>query len=141
LFAQILLYVSLFAFGYMTCVVFYFGKSINFYFNITKISLLLSLFIIVRSLEHLTYAKEIRIKAMNEVGNDLKKMKLIQEQFDKEMNFMKTSFSSELKKAQLATPYHMHFSDWNTAMKFLDSNSQAVKNFINKYKKQNNKGG
>jgi hypothetical protein len=135
----IILYVSLFAFGYMSCIIFYFNKSINFYFSIIKISLLLSLFIIVRSLEHLTYAKEIRVKAMMEVGeNELEKIRIVQERFDKEILFMKTAFSDELKKAQLATPYKEHFSDWNSAMNFLEQNKQAVRDFINKHKKQNN---
>ena len=136
--AHIILYFAIFAFGYMTCVVFYLGKSINFYLSIIKLSLLLSLFIIVRSLEHLVYAKETRIKAMKEIGDSEDKIRLIEEQFDTELRFMKTSFSEELKLAQLATPYHTHFEDWGSSMQFLQKNADEVKAFINKYKKQNN---
>lgn len=136
--AHIILYFALFAFGYMTCMVFYFGKSINFYLSIIKLSLLLSLFIIVRSLEHLTYAKEIRIKAMKEIGDSEDKIRLIEEKFENELRFMKTSFSEDLKLAQLATPYHEHFEDWDSSMQFLQKNADEVKTFINKYKKQNN---
>jgi hypothetical protein len=74
-----------------------------------------------------------------EVGeNELEKIRIVQERFDKEILFMKTAFSDELKKAQLATPYKEHFSDWNSAMNFLEQNKQAVRDFINKHKKQNN---
>ena len=75
---------------------------------------------------------------MKETGDSEDKIRLIEEQFDTELRFMKTSFSEELKLAQLATPYHTHFEDWGSSMQFLQKNADEAKAFINKYKKQNN---
>jgi len=136
---DIFLYISLFFFGYMTCFLFYFGKSINIYMSLTKSSLLLSLFIIVRSLEHYSYAKEARLITMKKNGCNEKTLKAIEDKFNQEINFFKESYVKDLCEAQDATPYYRHFESWATAMDFLESNKNQLNNFIIKHK-QTNKG-
>ena len=135
---DIILYVSLFLFGYITCFLFYFGKGVNIYMHLTKSSLLLSLFIVVRALEHYSYAKQARIIAMKKNGCNDQTISAIQNKFDEEIKFFKDSYAKDLCDAQDATPYYRHFENWDTAMNFLDSNAGQLKDFIKKHK--NNKG-
>ena len=128
--AQIILYVSIFLFGYFTCLVFYLGKSGAFYISIVKTSLALSLFIVARSLEHMTYAKEFRYNAMVKSGDTEHNLKAVNSQFEHEISLLKRQFIRELKGMQKATQYAGKFNDWDEAMTFLAENKQLVLNAI-----------
>lgn len=129
--AEIILYVSLFAFGWASCLLFYFGKSVNFYYNMIKISQLLSLFIIVRALEHFSYAKDFRIKTMiagDDTDHNIYSAKL---QFEDEVSFFKDSFLKQIRKTiPNVNRDNNIFSDWDTAMKYLSNNTEFILKFI-----------
>ena len=103
----IILYLLLFVFGWASCLLFYFGKSLNFYAQVVNLSQLLSLFILARSMEHFAYAKGFRIKTMIDNG-------------DSEHNITATS----LRK----------FDNWDGGMVFLTANIDLIKKFMNKHK-------
>ena len=123
---QIILYVSIFLFGYFTCLVFYLGKSGAFYISIVKTSLVLSLFIVARALEHMTYAKEFRYNEMKKSGDTEHNLRATNEQFEYEIATFKNRFIKELKGMQKATQYAGAFNDWEEAMTFLAENKQLV---------------
>jgi len=123
---QIILYVSIFLFGYFTCLVFYLGKSGAFYISIIKTSLALSLFIVARALEHMSYAKEFRYNEMKKAGDTEHNLEATNKQFEYEVSRFKKCFIKELKGLQKATQYAAKFNDWDEAMTFLAENKQLV---------------
>ena len=123
---QIILYVSIFLFGYFTCLVFYLGKSGAFYISIIKTSLALSLFIVARALEHMSYAKEFRYNEMKKSGDTEHNLKAVNTQFEYEIDLLKNRFIKELRGLQKATQYAAKFNDWDGAMTFLAENKQLV---------------
>lgn len=129
---QIILYIALFAFGYMTCFLFYFGKSINFYSKIIKISSLFSLFIIARSLENFEFSKIVKLKNMKENNFSEQNIKAAIKIYDDEVSLYKKVIVKELVVAHANTPYHHKFEDWDTAMNFLNENKETVIEFIKK---------
>jgi hypothetical protein len=130
---QIILYVALFAFGYMTCFLFYFGKSVNFYSKIIKASSLFSLFIIARSLEHFEYSKTIKVKSMEENNDSEQNIQAAIQWHDIQVSIYKNKIIKELTVAHSSTPYHHNFEDWETAMDFLNKNKEFVIQFITKH--------
>ena len=134
--AEIILYIALFAFGWASCLLFYFGKSVNFFYRMLKISQLLSLFILARSLEHFSYAKEFRIKTMVENDDTDHNIYTAKIQFEDEISFFKKSALKELEKT---TPYAEKtvFSDWDSAMRYLGNNIKFILTYINNHKKEN----
>ena len=135
---EIILYILLFAFGWASCLLFYFGKSVNFFYNMVKISQLLSLLILARSLEHFTYAKELRLKTMVDNGDSEHNIKCTLGQFEDEIMFFKKSSLKELSDIinlkNFDSNYKNIFSDWESAMKYLANNTETILTFMKKHK-------
>lgn len=132
---EIILYILLFAFGWASCLLFYFGKSVNFFYQMVKISQLLSLFILARAMEHFTYAKEFRVKTMIENGDTEHNIYCASMQFEDEINFFKKSSLKELKEIMMRNSDTKNiFSDWNSAMSYLADNTEFILTFMKKHK-------
>jgi len=133
----------LFAFGWASCLLFYFGKSVNFFYQMVKISQLLSLFILARAMEHFTYAKEFRVKTMIENDDTEHNIYCARMQFEDEINFFKKSSLKELKEIlgffqsldmMRNSDTKNIFSDWNSAMSYLADNTEFILTFMKKHK-------
>jgi hypothetical protein len=133
-FGTIILYLLLFVFGWASCLLFYFGKSLNFYAQVVNLSQLLSLFILARSMEHFAYAKGFRIKTMIDNGDSEHNITATELQFEDEINFFKESAIKELIAAQDPTPSLRKFDNWDAGMTFLATNIDLIKKFMNKHK-------
>jgi len=130
----IILYLLIFSFGWASCLLFYFGKSINFYMRVVNLSQLLSLFILARSMEHFSYAKSFRVRTMIENGDSEQNISAIKLQFEDEIRFFKGSSIKELIAIQDPTPSFRNFENWDTGMIFLATNIDLIRTFMNKYK-------
>ena len=133
----------LFAFGWGSCLLFYFGKSVNFFYQMVKISQLLSLFILARAMEHFTYAKEFRVKTMIENDDTEHNIYCARMQFEDEISFFKKSSLKELKEIlgffqsldmMRNSDTKNIFSDWNSAMSYLADNTEFILTFMKKHK-------
>lgn len=133
----------MFAFGWASCLLFYFGKSVNFFYQMVKISQLLSLFILARAMEHFTYAKEFRVKTMIENDDTEHNIYCARMQFEDEISFFKKSSLKELKEIlgffqsldmMRNSDTKNIFSDWNSAMSYLADNTEFILTFMKKHK-------
>ena len=132
---EIILYMLLFAFGWVSCLLFYFGKSVNFFYHMIKISQLLSLFILARALEHFTYAKEFRVKTMIKNNDSEHNIDCTMNQFEEEITFFKRSSLKELKEIMTrSADTKNNFSDWDSAMVYLANNTEFILTFMKKHK-------
>jgi|TARA_R110000851_G_scaffold28742_2_gene79764 hypothetical protein len=132
---EIILYILLFAFGWVSCLLFYFGKSVNFFYHMIKISQLLSLFILARALEHFTYAKEFRVKTMIKNNDSEHNIDCTMNQFEEEITFFKRSSLKELKEIMTrSADTKNNFSDWDSAMVYLANNTEFILTFMKKHK-------
>ena len=140
---EIILYILLFAFGWASCLLFYFGKSVNFFYQMVKISQLLSLFILARAMEHFTYAKEFRVKTMIKNNDTEHNIYCARMQFEDEISFFKKSSLKELKEIlgffqsldmMRNSDTKNIFSDWNSAMSYLADNTEFILTFMKKHK-------
>ena len=130
---EIILYI--FAFGWVSCLLFYFGKSVNFFYHMIKISQLLSLFILARALEHFTYAKEFRVKTMIKNNDSEHNIDCTMNQFEEEITFFKRSSLKELKEIMTrSADTKNNFSDWDSAMVYLANNTEFILTFMKKHK-------
>lgn len=130
----IILYLLIFSFGWASCLLFYFGKSINFYMRVVNLSQLLSLFILARSMEHFSYAKSFRVRTMIDNGDSKQNISAINLQFEDEIKFFKESAIKELIAIQDRTPSFKNFENWDTGMVFLATNIDLIKVFMKKHK-------
>ena len=132
---EIILYILLFAFGWASCLLFYFGKSVNFFYQMVKISQLLSLFILARAMEHFAYAKEFRVKTMIENDDTEHNIYCARMQFEDEISFFKKSSLKVLKEIMMRNSDTKNiFSDWNSAMSYLADNTEYIIAFMKKHK-------
>ena len=132
---EIILYILLFAFGWVSCLLFYFGKSVNFFYHMIKISQLLSRFILARALEHFTYAKEFRVKTMIKNNDSEHNIDCTMNQFEEEITFFKRSSLKELKEIMTrSADTKNNFSDWDSAMVYLANNTEFILTFMKKHK-------
>lgn len=128
-----LFYVLFFLFGYVTCRTFYFMSAVRKSAALLRVTQAVALFTIVRGLEHFHYAKEFRLATMKANDASQQNIRAFLYQFEDEMNLYKTrsvhnvidahgSFFKEL----------VEFTDWKSAMTFLEGNKDLVETFITK---------
>ena len=127
---ELFLYLSIFLFGYSTCFVFYFAKAVNFYSLIIKRSILLSLFIVVRSMEHFEYAKEFRLNIMKKSGESKHNILAAKMLLEYDIEMIQKSYFDYFLDFQKGTPYKIE--NWTTALQFLNQNRDIVEDIINK---------
>ncbi len=128
-----LFYFLFFIFGYSTCQTFYFLKSVRKSLQLLRVSQVISLFIIARSLEDFAYAKNYAVIRMEEGEGQKDSIVAFEEQHEKEVEFFK-------KKAvkNIIDTHGNYFSeivdyeDWDGAMAFLNKNKKTVFEFLTK---------
>ena len=128
-----LFYLLFFAFGYMTCRTFYFLNATRKSLSLLRVTQVVSLFIMVRALEHFHYAKEFRLSIMKENDASEQNIRAFLYQFDDEMKFYKTKCIRQIIEAH-GNFFNqvVDFADWESAMVFLEGNKELVEEFIKK---------
>jgi|TARA_R100001163_G_C5049828_1_gene186732 hypothetical protein len=121
------LYLLVFIFGYLTHKTFYFFRSMRTSIGLIRISQLVSLNIMARSMEHYYYAHTAKIRQLTENDEDQETIRQSRRAFSKEM--------SSLKEKSIKQVVDMHprffsptvnFTDWKSAMKYLDDHRNVV---------------
>jgi len=128
-----LFYVLFFLFGYVTCRTFYFMSAVRKSAALLKVTQSVTLFIIVRGLEHFHYAKEFRLATMKAEDASEQNIQAFLYQFEDEMNLYKTRSIRNIIDAHGSFFKELvDFTDWKSAMVFLEGNKESVETFIRK---------
>ena len=128
-----LFYVLFFLFGYVTCRTFYFMSAVRKSAALLKVTQSVTLFIIVRGLEHFHYAKEFRLATMKAEDASEQNIQAFLYQFEDEMNLYKTRSIRNIIDAHGSFFKEIvDFTDWKSAMVFLEGNKESVETFIRK---------
>ena len=125
------LYLLVFVFGYMTHKTFYFFRSVKISIGLIRVSQLVSLGVLAKSMENFYYARTVRLREMHETGIS-----------DKDIRDFKRSFNVEVahyKDRAIKGMLDLHpkfyepivdFDNWNTAMKYLEDNKHFVQQLL-----------
>jgi len=126
-----LFYALFFVFGYITCKAFYFFSATKKSISIIRSSQLIALFILSRALEDFYYAKEFRLKIMNESDDSKQNINAVCYLLSEEVSLFKRKSIKRIIEAhgnffvQLAD-----FNDWKSAMAFLEDNRKYITDFV-----------
>jgi len=126
-----LFYVLFFLFGYITCKAFYFLNATKKSISIIRSSQLIALFVLSRALEDFYYAKEFRLKIMNENDDSKQNINAVCYLLSEEVSLFKRKSIKRIIEAhgkffvQLAD-----FDDWKSAMVFLEDNRKYITDFV-----------
>ena len=121
------LYLLVFIFGYLTHKTFYFFRSMRTSIGLIRISQLVSLNIMARSMEHYYYAHTAKIRQLTESGEDQETIRQSRRVFSKEMSSLKEKYIKQLvgMHPRFFTPT-VNFTNWKSAMKHLDDHRNVV---------------
>ena len=126
-----LFYALFFIFGHVTCKTFYFLNAARKSIGLLHATQVVALFIVVRALEHLHYAKESRLFTMKQNKASEQNIAAITLQFEDEMKYFKTKFIKYLIEAHgNFFNQTLEFADWEGAMAFLEGNKKHVEDLI-----------
>ena len=112
----------MFVFGYLTCKVFYFLRSVRLSIVLIKLSQVISLAMLVRSIEHFSYARALRIRNMRASGESDHNIAAFQIRFDEELQKFKHASIKDL--CDLHPSFYediVPFKDWDSAMFYLNN--------------------
>ena len=121
------LYLLVFIFGYLTHKTFYFFRSMRTSIGLIRISQLVSLNIMARSMEHYYYAHTAKIRQLTESGEDQETIRQSRRVFSKEMSSLKEKYIKQLVEMhpRFFTPT-VNLTNWKSAMKHLDDHRNVV---------------
>ena len=127
------MYMLVFLFGYFTHKTFYFLRSLKLSIGLIRISQLFSLAILAKSMEHFYYAHTLRMRRMRENGDSEKEINLQRKTFNTELLELKEKAVQEILDLHPAfyDPI-IDFDNWNSAMKYLNSNKQYMLDILSK---------
>ena len=130
------LYLLIFIFGYLTHKTFYFFHSIRISIGLIRVSQLISLSVLAKSMENFYYSHTSRLRHMKEHDEDEKQIRDVKRSFNVEISEYKEKAIKELLELH-PTFYDsiIDFNDWKTAMKYLNENKQFVLNILKQDKK------
>tara|TARA_B100000686_G_C16675819_1_gene909068 strand:- start:344 stop:766 length:423 start_codon:yes stop_codon:yes gene_type:complete len=121
------LYVLTFVFGYYTHKAFYFFRSMRLSIGLIKVSQLVSLAVLARSMENFYYSHTTRLRHMRDVGSSEGDLKDARRSFNVELTTYKEKVIGEII-ALHPRFYHsvVPFDNWRSAMKHLEENKEFV---------------
>lgn len=125
------LYLLVFMFGYFTHKTFYFFRSLKISIGLIRVSQLVSLAVLARSMENFYYSHTARLRYMRESNESEKNIKDVRRSFNAEIGDYKEKAISEM--LDLHPPFYspiVDFDDWKSAMKYLEDNKEYMLNLI-----------
>tara|TARA_R110002020_G_C15856727_1_gene736699 strand:- start:140 stop:550 length:411 start_codon:yes stop_codon:yes gene_type:complete len=129
------LYVLVFVFGYLTHKTFYFLHSVRVSIGLIRVSQLISLAVLARSMENFHYSHTSRLRMMRENEAQEKDIKDVRRSFNSEISIYKEKAIKEIleQHPKFYAPI-VDFHNWKSAMKYLDDNKEFVLQLLNKDK-------
>jgi len=122
-----LLQLLVFTFGYITCRTFYFFRAARSSVNMLKVSQLVSVAMLARSLENFAYSKSLRLQYLAETNaSEQNKEAFMLLHQDELTNFKTKSIQEIVALHPKFFEDALDFHDWPSAMKFLNDNQQLV---------------
>lgn len=130
---QYALHLLTFIFGYFTCRTFYFFKTTRISIRLLKVAHVVCLAILTKCIEEYSYAESQKLLALLKCGitKDDELYKSVTLQHEREIEL--------LKKRSIQTILALHpeyfrtvadFSDWDTAMQYLNANKKIAQTFL-----------
>tara|TARA_R100000664_G_C2725069_1_gene117273 strand:+ start:302 stop:724 length:423 start_codon:yes stop_codon:yes gene_type:complete len=121
------LYALMFIFGYLTHKTFYFLRATKISISLIRVSQLVSLAVLARSMENFYYSHTSRLRHMRESGQSEKAIKEARRSFNAEIKHYKKKAVEEI--LNLHPKFYdqiIDFDDWKTAMDYLENNKQFI---------------
>ena len=129
------IYVLVFVFGYMTHKTFYFFRSLKISIGLIRVSQLVSLAVLSKSMENFYYSHTSLVRQMREQGKDDKTIKKTRRDFNMEIsNFKEKSIQQILDLHPDFYNPIVDFDNWKSAMKYLEDNQHFVLQLLNQEK-------
>ena len=128
------LYALTFIFGYTTCRTFYFARETRLGLIMLKLSHCLGLYTIVRGLESLEFARNIKLHHMKKTEEPERNIDAINLNYDREITLYKTKAIKDiLDRHPKFYKDFISYDDWDSAMKFLqDEGYDYIQQFTRK---------
>ncbi len=129
------LYILVFVFGYLTHKTFYFLRSIRISIGLIRVSQLVSLAVLAKSMENFYQSHTYRVRHMREDGTQDKDIKKVRREFNMEISNYKEKAIQQI--LELHPDFYspiIDFDNWKSAMKYLDDNQKFVLQLLNQDK-------
>lgn len=129
------MYVLVFIFGYMTHKTFYFLRSIRISIGLIRVSQLVSLAVLAKSMENFYQSHTYRVRHMRDHGKQDKDIKKVRREFNMEISNYKEKAIQQI--LELHPNFYnpiIDFDNWKSAMKYLDDNQKFVLQLLNQDK-------
>jgi hypothetical protein len=129
------LYLIVFVFGYLTHKTFYFLRSAKISIGLIRVSQLVSIAVLAKSMENFYYSHTSRLQHMKEHDESEKTIKDITRSFNMEITNYKEKVIKEV--LDLHPNFYnpiIEFDNWKSAMKYLEKNKQFVLELLNQDK-------
>jgi len=121
------LYLLIFIFGYLTHKTFYFFRSAKISIGLIRVSQLISLLVLAKSMENFYYSHTARMRQMAENDESKKNIKDTRRSFNLEIsNYKERAIKEMLDLHPSAYAPIVEFDNWNSAMKYLEDNKEYV---------------
>jgi hypothetical protein len=121
------LYLLVFMFGYLTHKTFYFFRSIRISIGLIRVSQLISLSVLAKSMEHFHHSHTARLLHMRKNDASEKDVRDLRRSFNIEISNYKEKAIKEM--IELHPKFYapiIEFDNWNSGMKYLNDNKQFV---------------
>jgi hypothetical protein len=129
------LYLLIFIFGYLTHKTFYFFRSVKISIGLIRISQLIGLAVLAKSMENFYYSHTDRMRQMAENDESKKNIKDTRRSFNIEIsNYKEKVIKEMLDLHPSAYAPIIDFDNWKSAMKYLEDNKQYVLALLNQNK-------
>jgi len=129
------LYLLVFVFGYMTHKTFYFLRSVKISIGLIRVSQLISLSVLAKSMENFYYSHTARLRQMKECNEGEKNIRDLRRSFNFEISDYKEKAIKEM--LDLHPSFYdpiIDFDNWKSGMKYLEENKQFVLQLFNQDK-------
>ena len=129
------LYIIVFVFGYLTHKTFYFFRSLKISIGLIRVSQLVSLAVLAKSMENFYYSHTSRLRQMKEQDETQNEIKDTRRSFNMEITNYKEKAIKEI--LDLHPDFYnpiIEFDNWKSAMKYLEDNKQFVLKLLNQDK-------
>ena len=127
------MYVLVFLFGYITHKTFYFFRSLKISIGLIRVSQLISLAVLARSMENFYYTHTARMRQMREDASSDGDIRDARRAFNLELSDFKGKAVQEI--LDLHPSFYdpiVDFDDWSSAMVFLENNRDYILQLLNK---------
>ena len=129
------LYLLVFVFGYLTHKTFYFFRSIKISIGLIKVSQLISLAVLAKSMENFYRSHTSRLRQMKEQNEDDKDIRDVRRSFNMEIaNYKENAIKEILNLHPNFYDPIVDFDNWKSAMKYLENNRHFVLQLLNQDK-------